>query len=254
MAVAGLTGNGRFGIAPSRRQASSKIHHQARTGQDEDIAGAGAVAGRMHGRRVMKKLPVVDQHHFSGVQDFIEYGRFPALAGVQMRFRAFDVVPVDRVNTDEIGSVLVDAFRSGIAETFPGAGRPDLVDADFGAGTERAKIPKHQQQRFEHLQIDQLVVKLFELPFDVANQGVVCLALEQITVGKLHYAFFGQFEARQAPVAVMPLDVGVDRKVIEEWFECRRIDGVFRSHAKQKPEFEAGRYEYFLHRLKSPCK
>ena len=45
----------------------------------------------------------------------------------------------------------------------------------------------------------------------------------------------------------MTLDIGINWKIFKEWFECRRIYGVFSSHAKQKTELESGRYEYFLH-------
>ena len=108
-----------------------------------------------------------------------------------MGFPALDIVPVDRVNTDEIGTVLVYALRRRIAETIRRAGRPDLVDADFSAGTERAKIPKHQQKSFKHLQTDEFIAEFFKLSFDVAHHWIIFLALEQVTMGKLHHSRFG---------------------------------------------------------------
>ena len=65
----------------------------------------------------MEEFLIVDQDHFSGIQRFVEHRRLSSLARVQMGFPALYIVPIDRVNTDEIGTILVYAFRCGIAET-----------------------------------------------------------------------------------------------------------------------------------------
>lgn len=65
----------------------------------------------------MEEFPIVDQDQFPGIQRFVEHRRLASLARVQMGFPALDIVPIDRVNTDEIGTIPVYAFRRGIAET-----------------------------------------------------------------------------------------------------------------------------------------
>ena len=64
----------------------------------------------------MEEFPIVDQDQFSGIQRFVEHRRLPSLARVQMGFPTLDIVPIDRVNTDEIGTILVYTFRRGIAD------------------------------------------------------------------------------------------------------------------------------------------
>jgi hypothetical protein len=93
----------------------------------------------------MEELPIVNQDQLSGIQRFIKHRRLSGLACVQVGFRTLDVVAIDRVNTDEIGTILMYAFRRGITETLWCTRRPDLMDTDFSARTECAKIPEYQQ-------------------------------------------------------------------------------------------------------------